>query len=156
MTKQQQPQVRNRFSKIKRVPLMFPETGKTKPEFKDSCDVKKIIDRYHRTGQVPLNTKNPIYGDFSKVQDYQQAMNTVILAQEQFESLPSQIRKKFNNNPEEFLNYMEENDGNMEKLALETGLLVKKQNDKSRKTEAVEPKEKPVKTEGKGAKPDTE
>lgn len=122
MSKPKQPQVRNRFTKRERVALVFNETGKTKPEFKDACDVRNIIDRYHRTGQVPLNTKNPLYGDFTTVRDFHTSMNIVIKAQEQFDSLPSQIRQKFNNDPSEFMEFMEDNNNSLEKLAEATGV----------------------------------
>lgn len=52
--------------------------------------------------------------------DYQTALNQVILAQQMFDELPSQVRKEFNNNPTEFVEYCQNTD-NYEHL-IELGL----------------------------------
>lgn len=102
--------VRNRFSERVPVVVTFPEVGLTKPEFKESCDINHILKKYQKTGVIPQLYKDPLYGDFSEVADYQAACDLAIQAQAQFDGLPSEVRKRFGNNPEKFLEWVEKAD----------------------------------------------
>lgn len=95
--------------------------GKVKPEFKKATDINEILNRYKKTGIIPKMYQQPLYGDFTSVEDYQNAMNLAIKTQEQFAGLPASVRKKFENNPEGFLDFMAKTDNIEEKRAL--GLL---------------------------------
>lgn len=100
--------------------------GKTKQSQKDQCDINKIMSKYNRTGKLPdMIKKNAAYGDFSKPLDYQESLNTVIKAQESFAALPSAVRKKFNNDPQEMLAYVDD-PKNIDSL-VDMGLAVKKE-----------------------------
>lgn len=80
---------------------------RTQQSFVTECDINTIISKYRRTGLLgDLIKRNPQYGDFSEVGTYQEAYNTVLKAEEQFSALPSNLREKFNNKPEEFLKYV--------------------------------------------------
>lgn len=71
---------------------------------KDECDVNKILERFNKTGQLPNMIKqNPQFGDFTLVADYQESLNQVMFAQEQFAGLPSKVRARFENDPAQFL-----------------------------------------------------
>lgn len=62
------------------------------------------MKNYQRTGLLPdLIKNNPSYGDFSDPMDFQESMNVVALAQEQFDNLSAKTRERFNNDPEKFL-----------------------------------------------------
>lgn len=77
---------------------------KTKTAHKAECDIKTIMAKYAKTGQLPeLIKKEPQYGDFSNPLDYQDSMNLVIKAKEQFEALPAKARERFMNDPARFL-----------------------------------------------------
>lgn len=62
------------------------------------------------------------YGDFASVPDYQSAAQIYINAQNQFNSLDAHVRKRFNNNPAEFLEFASDasNVDEMVKLGLAT------------------------------------
>lgn len=107
--------VRNRFSQRISVQLKCPEIGMTKQEFKKSCDANEIMRRYTRTGVLPEEKRRKLYGDFSESVDYQEACNIVIQAEEQFMSLPSELRKKLDNDPAKFLNYVHD-EANIDEL----------------------------------------
>ena len=47
-------------------------------------------------------------GDFSGIGDYHTALNRVIAAQDEFEALPAQIRARFNNDPAELIEFLED------------------------------------------------
>lgn len=106
--------------------------GKVKPEFKKATDINQILERYKKTGIMNKMYQEPLYGDFTSVEDYQNAMNLAIKTQEQFAGLPSSLRKKFENDPQGFLEFMAKTDNIDEKRAL--GLLPPE-----RQAEAPEP-----------------
>lgn len=85
----------------------------TQQQFKDECDINKIMERYLRTGVLsdPLDRRGtPKYGDYAGLGDYMDHMNKVVEANEMFEALPAAIRKRFNNNPGELIEFvMDEN-----------------------------------------------
>lgn len=85
-----------------------PAEHMTVQDQKDVCDINKIMARYKKTGLVLQSTRPPMYGDFTSVPDYVDAMQTVRTAQEMFMALPSDLRKKFENDPAKFIAYMED------------------------------------------------
>lgn len=94
---------------------------RTKQAFRDDCDINNIMRRYEKTGVLPDIIKtNPQYGDFSEASDYQTALNTVMKAQEQFSALPSKVRERFANDPENFLAFVSDasNKEEMAKMGL--------------------------------------
>lgn len=97
----------------------------TQQHFKDECDVNLIIKRHEETGlwanTLAPATREPIFGDFSDVPDYQTAQDMLIDAQDMFMSLPSSIRKLFDNNAMAFVDFYM-NPENEDKL-IELGLL---------------------------------
>lgn len=71
------------------------------------CDINNIMARYERDGLIPhVNQYQGQYGDFAEVYDYQTALNVVMNAEECFMSLPAQIRKRFDNDPGAFLDFV--------------------------------------------------
>lgn len=79
----------------------------TKQEFKDDVNVNKIIQKYSRTGMLTHVRNNPgAYMDISNVGDYQEAITTITQAHTLFDSLPSEIRKEFQNDPQQLINFM--------------------------------------------------
>lgn len=79
------------------------DPGMTDQSQTEDCDVNKIVDRFMKTGVLPGVDVERVYGDFSAVTDYHQAMNVISHAQQQFEGLDAKVRKRFGNDPAEFL-----------------------------------------------------
>ena len=103
----------------------------TQQQFKDECDINKIMDRYLRTGVLsdPLqNRGTPKYGDYADIGDYMDHMNKVVEAIEMFEALPASIRKRFNNNPGELIDFVMDENNRTEAEFL--GLIEKKEENK--------------------------
>lgn len=98
-------------------PKIFCEEGLTKQAHKAECDINNIMNRYHKSGILP-NTRKGIYGDFSSVEDYQRACDTVIQANEQFNGLNAKIRQRFSNNPAAFLDFCNNPDNIEEMITL--------------------------------------
>lgn len=81
--------------------------GLTKQSFKAECDINNIMARYLKTGVLEhVRTAVGAYLDVTGA-DFQSAQNLVAGAKSMFHMLPSAIRTKFDNNPAEFLKYME-------------------------------------------------
>ena len=95
--------------------------GLTKQTDKDSADINVILRKYEKTGSLPdMILREPKYGDFSDVLSYQDALNLVMHAEEQFAALDAQVRKRFDNEPAEFLAFCNDpkNRDEMRKLGL--------------------------------------
>lgn len=97
------------------------ETSATKQEFKDECDINSIMRRYITQGVLPSNVKVGRYGDFTGVGDYQECLATLEDARSQFMALPSATRKRFGNDPAQFLAFV--SDKNNLEEARKLGLL---------------------------------
>lgn len=100
--------------------LSFVGPGRTKQSFKDAADINNIMAKFVRTATTDYVSRHePHYGDFSPV-DFQSSMNVVARANEMFADLPARIRKRFANDPTEFLRFIQdrENIPEMRKLGL--------------------------------------
>lgn len=83
-----------------------PEVSLTKQADKDQTDIQKIIAKYNRTGVWEHVAKGlALYGDFTSVNEYQEALNRVITARQSFDALPSDVRSKFDNDPGAFFEF---------------------------------------------------
>lgn len=94
----------------KRVQKMFVKPSRTKQEFRDQQDVNNIVKRFKKIHGVELMTylktaSGGQYGDFSGVVDYQTALEQVNRANAAFEALPAILRKRFDNDPAQFLDF---------------------------------------------------
>ena len=100
------------------------EPSLAQQHFKDECDINNILRQFNVTGLLPESPLSPRYGDFTGIYDYHTALNAVIAAESEFDGLPAQIRARFNNNPEELINFLE-NAENLDE-AISLGLVDKK------------------------------
>ena len=96
------------ITKRKRVQKHFPNPSLTKQCFKDDCDINKIIDRCTQLGVDPSQLRNgkPFYGDFSELPSYQESLQTVMTAEEQFSKLPAKVRHRFENDPSKLIDFV--------------------------------------------------
>lgn len=95
------------YSPKRKIRITFPAEGRTKQSFKQECDINTIMSRYLKTGLLE-HVRQDI-AQFIDVTgaDFMEAQNLVAGANSMFHSLPSHIRTKFDNNPAEFLKFME-------------------------------------------------
>lgn len=89
-------------------------------QFKDEQDINVMLERFKVTGQMPQNVTLPSYGDFRGVNDYRSAMEAVRKADNAFMDLPADLRAKFDNDPQKFLEFVadEQNRDEAVKLGL--------------------------------------
>ena len=85
------------------------EVSRTRQEFQDECDINVIMKRYEKTGVITHYSKRePQYVDFSDVPDFHTAMNVMQDAEAAFMTLPASVRKRFENDPQEFVKFASE------------------------------------------------
>lgn len=72
---------------------------------KAEADINVIVRRFGITGQMQAPARLPSYGDYTGISDFQDALNVVRAAQEQFASLSSDVRASFGNDPNSFLHF---------------------------------------------------
>lgn len=82
------------------------DESRTNQSSKDETDINVIVRRFGITGVMPQSLKLPTYGDFTDVVDFQTAQNAVIAAREAFMSIPADVRNKFDNDPQQFLEFV--------------------------------------------------
>lgn len=72
----------------------------------DDADINTIVRRFGLTGELPGDLKMPQSGDFTGVGDFHSAMNLVREAHEEFLRVPAEVRAKFHNDPQEFMDFL--------------------------------------------------
>lgn len=90
--------VNEKQNKRKRVQITFTQPSLTKQEYKQETDINEIIRKYRATGELPVRS-GAIYADLSKITDYQDLRNTISEFEDYFDSLPSALRARFQNDP---------------------------------------------------------
>lgn len=79
-------------------------------QFKDDCDINKIMQRFQKTGAIDHVAKHqPQYG-FVTPLSYHESLNIISTADSMFNDLPSSIRNQFHNNPQAFLEFVQNPD----------------------------------------------
>ena len=77
----------------------------TQQQFKEESDINTIVDRFMKSGVLPNPINMPQYIDYEGVFDFQSAMNTIRQADENFMRMDAKVRARFNNSPQEFLEF---------------------------------------------------
>lgn len=133
-------QFRCAYDKHKR--YQFKTTGKsrTHQSMSPECDINSIMKKYERTGILEhRNTFEGQYGDFTDApSDYHESMNSVIAANEMFDTLPAKVRRRFHNDPGAFIDFVGNPDNQDEMIKL--GLATKATDDVIEKSTTPAPK----------------
>ncbi len=101
------PTPRNAYSP--RISVVSPcGEGAAQQQFKEDCDVNTIMQRYQKTGAIDHVSKHQTEYGFASPLDYHQSMNIIAQADSMFNDLPSSVRNEFNNNPQAFLEFVQD------------------------------------------------
>lgn len=88
---------------------LLPGPGRTKQSFSEESNINIIMARYERDEiATHLNQFNGSYGNFIGAPDYHTAMNQIRAAGEMFQDIPAGVRAKFNNDPAQFLEFVQD------------------------------------------------
>ena len=86
----------------------------------EAKDPQEILKQYgirrSDSSMFPNNSDLPKYGDFSEFQDFGDRVNLYLNCKDQFEALPSEIRKEFNHDLGNFTRYVTSNDFDITRL----------------------------------------
>lgn len=116
---------RNAYSKPVRVSHETVGPSMAQQCFKRECDVNVILARFRQTGLIDhVNNFRERYEDVSLAVDYQTALHITMAAGDAFLELPSPIRKRFDNDPSKFMQFMED-PANIDEI-VSLGLAVRK------------------------------
>lgn len=97
------------------------EPSLAQQHFKDECDINNILRQFNITGLLPESPLSPRYGDFTGIVDYHSALNAVIAAEDGFMTLPAEIRARFDNDPANLINFLDDPENKHQ--AIELGLI---------------------------------
>lgn len=96
------------------------EESLTQQSDMEETDINVIMEKYRVTGQVPGVVQPAMYGDFSGNLSYRDAVERVKEANDAWAEIPAKIRRRFANDPQEFMNFVNdpENLPEMRKMGL--------------------------------------
>jgi len=85
-----------------------PEEGMTQQQFAEDANLNNIIRRFgiNDLSQLPQAIDPSHYGDFSDAPSFRQALDNLAAAQEHFDVLPADIRRRFNHDPVELYEFV--------------------------------------------------
>lgn len=94
----------------------------TKQQYKKECDINYLMKAYKKRGILPpMINREAMYADVSAVGDYVDVQRAYLRAEADFMSLPSAVRKRFDNTPGKLIEFLS-NPANKDE-AIELGLV---------------------------------
>lgn len=95
----------------------------TQQSGKDECDINLIVERAKRGADIAnLNPHPPMYGDFTSLpKDLRECLVTVRKAEEAFMTLDAVVRRRFENDPSQMMDFL--NDPKNRDEAISLGLV---------------------------------
>lgn len=115
--------IHSRFDVPQSIGITFTEPTRTQQHFADEVDINQIVARALKTGDVSIFTprERGEYFDCSDYEDYQSSLDYIAGIEDDFRSLPSNVRKEFGHDPHKYVQFMTD-PANLSK-AIELGLL---------------------------------
>lgn len=96
--------MKSNIQKRRRSQITFTEPSLTRQECATECNINHIMKKFERNAVIEhINNRPPMYGDFSQVNTYQEALNKINEAEMLFSELPAEVRKRFSNDPVVFV-----------------------------------------------------
>ena len=101
-------QIKTRYSYAKGPGISFTKdnpkaVSKTQQHFKKEANINCIMRKYSKSGLLTdptvIPTRTPKFDDYSNVKDFHAMQNMILEIQSYFDSLPADIRRKFDNDP---------------------------------------------------------
>lgn len=111
------PKINKPFSRSRIFTPVFGESLAIQSD-RDASDINNIMSKYRASGMVDhFNANHGRYGDAVAI-PYHDALNVVLAASEAFDTLPADVRKRFSNDPGEFLAFVENPDNHDEMIQM--------------------------------------
>ena len=100
--------------------VKFTQPSLTRQAHKDECDINHIMARFQKTGLLShVAAFEGDYAEYAEI-DFHTAMNQIAAAKSMFETVPSNIREEFDNDPGRFIEFVNnpENADKMREMGL--------------------------------------
>lgn len=96
------------------------EDSMTQQDDAKGCDINIIVKQFTKSGQLPQIQETPLGGDFTNALDFRACQDKLKEANDAFLLVPAHIRKRFNNDAAEYIQFAsnEENLDELRKLGL--------------------------------------
>lgn len=107
MNKIKPSKLRSAYGPKKRVAIKFIEPTLTKQSMQNECDINQIMAKYQKTGAITHLQNNRANYGFADSITFHECLNIVTKAQSMFAELPSSIRKRFDQDPARFLDFVQ-------------------------------------------------
>lgn len=104
--------------------LACSDETKTQQQFKEETDINTIVERFEKSGEMPPMATFPEQEEFMETFDFQTAQNVIVQARESFMTLPAKARARFDNDPQKFMMFI--NDQENADEAIKLGLAIKR------------------------------
>jgi phage internal scaffolding protein len=101
--------------------LSCPEESLAIQSAEEESNINTIVRKFGLTGELPGQVAMPTTGEFHDIPDFHTAMNLIRKTTEEFLKVPADVRARFGNDPQAFMNFVED-DSNREE-ARRLGLL---------------------------------
>jgi len=89
--------------------IVFPsDEGRTRQSMADECDVNLIMAKYQVTGAIDHFSRHSARYGFADSVSFHEAMTVVSEAERMFNDLPSVLRSRFQGDPGQFLDYVQD------------------------------------------------
>lgn len=99
------PKIYSRYNTPYIMGVINNEPSLTQQHFKDECDINTVLAKFVKTGVLD-NIGPGSFADVSELGDYREALGVLADAESAFASLPSAIRKRFDNDPANYLDFV--------------------------------------------------
>ncbi|HUD20444.1 MAG TPA: hypothetical protein VMR81_08440, partial [Patescibacteria group bacterium] len=103
---------------------VFLMPSKTQQHLSNDADINAIVARFRKTGFLSnVNPRSPRFADVSLIGDFRTTQDRIFSIQNEFASLPSSIRTRFNNDVAELIDFIADKNNTQE--AIELGIIPK-------------------------------
>jgi len=90
-----------------RIQTINKDKSETQQQYVETTDINTIMKKYsNNMNLIPDLQQRGVYADVSELPSYQDALNTVIAAEKAFESVPADLRYRLQNDPQKFIEYL--------------------------------------------------
>lgn len=99
--------------------IVFKKPSMTQQAAAGECDINQIMKKYQKTGIINhLSNRAPSFGDFASIGDFQAVQAKILQANDMFNQLNSTIRKRFDNDPAQFVDFCQNPANQAEAISL--------------------------------------
>lgn len=102
-------------------------------------DVNDMVRKFGITGKISASVRVPVSGDFTGIGTYQECLEAVTVAQNRFMELPATVRERFKHDPQQFIEFCEDENNADEGEKLGIWKLKKRADEAAKATPAAAP-----------------